>query len=124
MLMFGFSGIPSPVFFNINSPVQIQDSPPNSVITFNWELQLAGECLKQEISFATRIRKDIELIYALNLKATYIIAPYDTPLSTLNRWQSILQDYVCDMRLLREIHTDDEILESLHNRLDGVIKIK
>ncbi len=58
----------------------------------------------------------------MNYGVAYLLAPLGESEQNLKQWQRIVQDYLSDCLLVREIEgKDEELLDSVRLRLDAVV---
>ncbi|WP_199769149.1 hypothetical protein [Helicobacter cynogastricus] len=120
MLIFGHSQIPCPIFISIDQIAQIAQTPTNSVVYFHAHLEnaceLAQHCTQEQVKYAVFIENPLEWALMVNFKPSYLLVnhrPQD--------YQSLVNDYLLDVRILWVIDGQQHIEEALKMRMDGVI---
>ncbi|WP_121020732.1 hypothetical protein [Helicobacter vulpis] len=120
MLIIGHPKIPSPAFKSVSEIAQIAQSSGDAIVYFYAHLEnachLAQHCSTERVKYAVVVSNTYDLALMINFTPAYIIAPAHAP-----AFQSIANDYLLDAKILMLIHQQEEILQALEMRLDGVI---
>ena len=117
MILIGDKLVPYAEFCNISSITDIQNTEPNSVVSFRYNEKLLTYCAQNELNFAVVISSLKEAIYANSLNAYYIICDKDLSQSV----QKIADNYMFDSKVLAIIDTAEEIEEMAQKEIDGII---
>ena len=107
-------------FFEIISKKDIQSTPPDSVVLFDYNVELAKYCKNNSILFAMRINSIKELVYANALGCEYAIVKKDL----VKTAQNIANEYIFDMKIILPIENDEELEWAVFEGIDGVIRMK
>ncbi len=104
-------------FFEIISKKDIQSTPPNSVVLFDYDVELAKYCKNNSVLFAMRIKGIKELVYANALGCEYGLVEKDF----VKTAQDIANEYIFDMKIILPIKNDEELEWAALNGVDGII---
>jgi len=104
-------------FFEIISQKDIQTTPPNSIVLFNYDAEIAKYCKNNSISFAMRIKSIKELVYANALGCDYAFVKKDFAKTA----QNIANEYMFDMKIILPICNDEELEWAVFEGIDGII---
>ncbi len=105
-------------FFEIISAKDIQSTPPNSIVLFDYDVKLAKYCKDNSVAFAMRIKNIKELVYANALECDFAFVEKDFAKNA----QNIANEYVFDMKIILPVENDEELEWAVLNGVDGVIK--
>lgn len=120
MLIIGHDYIPSQPLYFIESKAAILHTPSNSTILINFKeenLDLVTHANENTLPFALEVESLVELLFAHNLQAKYIIVPSNLA----HEAQKIAENYLFDAKILVEITTKEEIEHFAKLGVDGVI---
>jgi len=118
MIIIGDNSIPySDTFTTIKSIDEIKTTPPNSVVLFEFDIDILKYTYENNISSAVLVTNIKQTIYAHNLNTTYIIVEKNLAKTI----QNIAETYMFDSKILTQIKHDDEIEEIALLGIDGVI---
>lgn len=79
-------------------------------------------CTKAGLQTALWIYSTCDVLWGMNYGVAYLLAPLGESEQNLAEWQRIVQDYLSDCLLVREIEgKDEELLDSVRLRLDAVV---
>ena len=120
MLIIGHDYIPSKPLYFIESRAAILHTPSNSTILINFKeenLDLITHAKENYLSFAIEVESLVELLFAHNLQANYILVPSNLA----HEAQKIAETYLFDAKILVEITTQEEIEHFAKLGVDGVI---
>ena len=79
-------------------------------------------CVKAGLQTALWVRDTCDVLWGMNYAVSYLLAPLGESERNLAEWQRIVQDYLSDCLLVREIEGKDaELLDSARLRLDAVV---
>ena len=106
-------------FFEIISKEDIKLTPPNSIVLFDYKIELAKYCKNNSILFAMRIKSIKELVYANALGCGYAFVKKEFAKSA----QDIANEYMFDMKIILPIKNDEELEWAALNGVDGVVGI-
>ena len=106
-------------FFKIKNIDDILNTPPNSIVLFDYDLEMMKFCKDNSIPFAVKIKNIKEVIFANSLGAKYIIVDK----KNAKEIQEIANEYLFDTKVLVKIIFDWEIEVFAKKGIDGVIKI-
>lgn len=115
MILIGDKNIPFEEISFIDSQIQINNTKPNSTITFDFNLTLMKYSLSNDIAYGVVINSIKEAIYANALEARYIICEKDLA----SKLQEIATNYLFDSKILAIIEKDNEIEELALKNIDG-----
>ncbi len=104
-------------FFEIISAKDIQSTPPNSIVLFDYDVKLAKYCKKNSISFAMRIKNIKELVYANALGCDFAFVQKDFA----KQAQDIANEYMFDMKIILPVKNDEELEKAALQGVDGII---
>ena len=104
-------------FFEIISKKDIQFTPPNAIVLFNYDIELAKYCKNNSILFAMKINSIKELVYANAIGCDYAFVKKDFAKTA----QDIANEYMFDMKIILLIKNDEELEWAVLNGVDGVI---
>ncbi len=108
------------ILINTKAELDIQSSYIPCFSVHN--LSLIKICQESGIKSALLVHKTLDVLYGINLDVAYLIAPQHTAMQHLKEWQDILQDYLCDCKLIYVIQgKEEEILQALEIRIDGIL---
>ncbi len=120
MLLFGHRFIGSQRFYHIEDIDMIMHTPANSTlyITFSeTNLDVLQHMQQNHLNFAVEVQSVLELIYAENLSAKYIVVNSDLAKNS----QKIAENYLFDAKILVHIEQESEIEAMAYEGIDGVI---
>ena len=120
MIIIGHRFIPSKNFYHVQDIDAINNTPPSSCITveFNEQnLDIINHATLNNVELALSVKNVTELIYAANLGATYIIVEKELAQSA----QKIANEYLFDAKLLVSIQNEEEIETLALQSVDGAI---
>ena len=106
-------------FFKIKDIEDISNSPPNSVVLLDYDLEMMKFCKENSISFAVKIKNIKEAVFANSFGAKYVIVDK----KNAKEIQDIANEYLFDTKVLVKIVFDWEIEDFAKKGIDGVIKI-
>ncbi|WP_240329046.1 hypothetical protein [Helicobacter suis] len=120
MLVFGHPKIPCPQFIQVEQVEQIAKISAKHCIYFKasslYAFDLANHCTKQQVKYAVGIENLKEFVWMVNFKPAYLVV-YKKP----ENYQSLADDYLLDARILWVIDHEEQVLEALKMKIDGVI---
>ena len=115
MLVFNHPHIPAPRFIAISSLENIKNTPPNSIVWFDFDFSLLQFCQQNSIHCAVNIKNIQEAIYANALGATYLVCKM--PLA--KEVQKIAENYLFDAKVIALI--DERLInKAIESGIDGV----
>ena len=117
MIILNHKDIPSIHLINVDNIYDIKKTEPNSVIMFDYKIDLVKHCYYNDIPYAVKINSIKEAIFANNLNAKYIIS--EQPLAI--KLQPIVQNYLFDSKNIAQIESEDQIELLALKEIDGVI---
>ena len=115
MLVFNHPQIPTPTLQPIQSIEDIKNTPPNSIVWFDFDLSLLQFCQKNSVQCAVNIINIQEAVYANALSAAYLICKM--PLA--KKVQKVAENYLFDAKVIALI--DERLIEqAIDAGIDGV----
>ncbi len=106
-------------FFEIISKKDIRSTPPNSVVLFDYDVEMAKYCKNNSVLFAMRIKSIKELVYANALGCDYAFVEKEFAKTA----QNIANEYMFDMKIILPVKSDEELEWAALNGVDGIIRI-
>ncbi len=117
MLIFGHPFIKYLPFYEIISIETLKNTPSNSTVIFDFDIDLLKYCKKNNIKSALRIKNIKELMFANALECNFIIA--NKEFATI--FQKIANEYMFDTKILLFCKTDEDLEWAALQGIDGVI---
>lgn len=120
MLIIGHPKIFSKDFFKVESAENIKKTTPNSVVVFDFNdtaFDIAHYCAKNSVEFGIHCKTLLEILYAINLRAKYLLVSKEL----MRLAQKNAEEYLFDAKILVQIDTEEEIEEIAAFFIDGVI---
>ncbi|NPA51066.1 MAG: hypothetical protein GXO02_05505 [Epsilonproteobacteria bacterium] len=124
MIIFGDAMVDSKEFVKVNSIDDIKNSSSNSVVVIPSlkENELIDFCKNNSIEYGVELFSPNnairDLIFAFNLKASYILISFLDVAKTL---QDIVNEYLMDLKVIYVTNSYNEIDEAAKMGIDGVI---
>ena len=106
-------------FFEIISSQDVKSTPPNTIVLFNYDIELAKYCKDNSILFAMKISNIKELVYANALECSFGFVKKDFA----KQAQDIANEYMFDMKIILPIENDEELEWAILNGVDGTIRM-
>ncbi|HHD81474.1 MAG TPA: hypothetical protein ENK99_07815 [Campylobacterales bacterium] len=122
MQIFNHSWINSPKFYKIESIKDIENTPPNSIVSLSplpYSIDIAKYCQKNLVPFIIEVNSIKDSIFANILGAKYIISSPNLAKEIM----PIAQNYLFDTQVLATISKEDEIEDMARVGVDGVMLI-
>ncbi len=117
MILFGDPNIITDNFIKVSSLNDIQNISSNSIVSFNYDLELMQYCANNSIKYTVFIENITQAVYANILSAKYIIVEkYQA-----KKIQDIADNYMYDSKILVQINSTDEIEWVALNSIDGAV---
>ena len=120
MILIGDVDIPFEKIQRVHSKEDIKNTQSNSIVLFDFDIELLSYTQKNNVSSAVIIKDTLESIYAHNLDAKYII----TKKELASKIQDLADHYLFDSKVLAIIEDKKEIEELAVAHIDGVIYSK
>lgn len=117
MILLGDSLIPYEDLCFIDSIWDIENSPPNSTLIYNYDQNLLTYCNKHQLNNGIVVKSIKEAIYANALGVKYIICEK----KLAKNLQKIADNYMFDGKILAIIEQDKEIEDVAQAEIDGLI---
>lgn len=117
MVLIGHPSIPSPIFRSIRTQEEIAQTPPNSLLFFDFDVALATYCKAQNITFALHVKNTKELVLANALGAAYFVVDKALAINA----QKVADDYLFDGKVLLLSAEDNDIEFAASYAIDGVL---
>lgn len=117
MIILGHKIIKCENFAFIKNIEDIKNTPSNSVVLLNYNLEIMDYCLKNKIQFGVFISSITEAIFSNSLMAKYLIVNDDIAIKI----QKIGENYMFDSKIIIPIKDDGFIEVVAKNGIDGVI---
>ena len=117
MIIIGHKNIPYFPFFKINSSEDLKHTLPNSAVIFDFDFSLAKYCQKNDITYAVRISKIKDLMFANTLGCSFAITMGEFSKTA----QKLANEYMFDMKILSIIKNDTDLEEAAMKGIDGVV---
>lgn len=117
MILIGDKLIPFENIYRVFKVEDIQNTPSNSTILFDFEEEKLTFSYKNKINSAVVITSIKEAIYCNSLGVRYIICQKELAI----RVQKIAENYMFDSKILAIIESSDEIESIALNEIDGII---
>lgn len=121
MKLLGYPELGAEKFICVNGFEEIVQSH-NHVICIKQNIKLLQQCLKAGLQTGLWVCDKMDVIWGLNAKPHFLLARMDTSKDDLQEWHSIVQDYLSDCLLVKEIDgSKEQLYECLSLRLDAVV---
>ena len=117
MIIIGNEHIPYNSFKKIKAIIDINNTKPNSIVVFDYEIELLKYCNINNIQSAVLVSNVKEAIFCNSLNSSYIIVENNISKNI----QNIAVNYMFDSKILEIITNDDEIEQIAKNEIDGCI---
>ena len=117
MIIIGHKDIPSVSFCFISGIDEINSSSANSIVCFDYDIQLLKYCYDNDIKYAVKVNSIKEAIFSNSLDAMYILSNKDLATNL----QSIAQTYMFDSKNIAIIEDEDMIEHLALKEVDGVM---
>lgn len=117
MIILGDNIVPHIDTFFIDNIFNIKNTKANSVVIFDYDVELLKYSCKHNIDFAVIVNSLKEALYANALNASYIICKQDLD----EKLQETAENYMFDAKILSIIENSDEIETIASKKIDGVI---
>ena len=115
MIILNHPEIPSIKFYKIKDEKDIENTPSNSVVWFNFDFNLLNFCKENGIKSAVNIKNIKEAVYSNALDATFLVCSFELAKEV----QKVAEDYLFDSKIITLI--DERLIEkAIENRIDGV----
>lgn len=117
MLLIGHPSIPSFMFYAINSIEDIEKTPPNAPLFFDFDLALSSYCKEQNLTFGLHVKNIKELVLANALGCNYFIIDKSLAINA----QKVADEYFFDGKILL-LSTDENDIEFVATHcVDGIL---
>ena len=116
MIIIGHKEIEHESIVEIKSQTDLERSASNSTVFFDYDLSLCKYASKNGINFAVRVSSQKEVIFSSTFLARYIVCEGDLALDA----QKFADDYVIDSKILKIIKSEEEIVDTARDGIDGV----
>ncbi len=117
MLIFGHPFIKYLPFYEIISIETLKNTPSNSTVIFDFDIDLLKYCKKNNIKSALRIKNIKELMFSNALECDFVIANKEF----ITICQKIANEYMFDTKILLFCKTDEDLEWAALQGIDGVI---
>lgn len=117
MLILGHDIIPSEKIETISFVEQIQKTPPNSTVFFQYNIDLMKYCFDNNLPYGVYVNSIKQAIFANSLGAKYIIVMS----SHAKEIQDIANEYMFDSKILQVIYHESHIEDVAKHGVDGVV---
>ena len=117
MIIIGHKNIPYFPFFEINSSEDLKHTLSNSAVIFDFDFSLAKYCQKNDITYAVRISKIKDLMFANILGCGFAVTKGEFSKTA----QKLANEYMFDMKILSIIKNDTDLEEVAMQGIDGVV---
>jgi hypothetical protein len=120
MILFGHRFIESEFFYHVESIDAIQKTPPSSTLYIEFgemNLDIIKHSQSNKLPTAIKVVNITELIYAIQLGASYIVCSKEDAKS----FQTIAEEYLFDAKILAIIENEEEIERLAKQGIDGVL---
>ncbi len=117
MLIIGHSFIDYLPFYEIISFEDIENTPSNSTVFFDFDPLIAKKCKTNNISYAMRIKNIQELLFCNALECDFALVEH----SLAKEAQKIANEYMFDTKILQMIETESDMENAAKGGIDGVI---
>ena len=114
MRIVGDSLIDFEPFYRVGSIDEIKKTPPNSVVLFGIDSEIAKYCKENLVKFAIVVNDMTQLIYAYNYGADFIVVPKEIAKQAV----SFADDYLIDAKIVLVIEKKEELIEAANSRVD------
>ncbi len=117
MIILGDKNIPYDHIEIIKSIDDIKSTLPNSIVLFEYDIDILKYCYKNNINTMVKINSIVDGLYANSLNSYYILVDetiaYDM--------QQIAQNYMFDSKIIQLIDNTDQMEKIAKNNIDGVV---
>lgn len=117
MIIIGDKLVPFGNIYRVFKVEDIENTPSNSTIVFDFEEEKLTFSFKNRINCAVVVSCIKEAIYCNSLGVRYIICEKELAI----RVQKVAENYMFDSKVLTIIESSDEIESIALNEIDGVI---
>jgi len=117
MLIFGHKDIESETFYPISTIQDISQTPSNSTILCNFNIEILKFAKNNSVSVAVEVETIQEAILSEQFGVKYIISN----LTTSSEMQKIADNYLYDSKILVWIQNISELEKIAKLQIDGVI---
>ena len=117
MILIGDPYIPYESITRVDSKEDIAKTEPNTTVVFNMDMELLSYCIDNALHCGVIAKNTLEVIYAHNLGAKYIIVPKEI----VKNMQELADNYMFDSKILAIISDTKEIAEVAKQHIDGII---
>ena len=116
MIILGHPNIPAPTLIGIKSKEEIANTPPNSVVRFDFDFELLRYCQENSIPCAVDIQEPAQAVYANALGAAFLLC--SLPLA--KKIQAIADHYLFDAKVIASL--DERLIDkAIEAGVDGVL---
>ena len=117
MILTGDPYIPYESIIKVDSKEDIAKTEPNTTVMFKMDIELLRYCMNNALPCGVIVQNTLEVIYAHNLEAKYIIVPKEIA----KQMQELADNYMFDSKILAIISDTKEIAEVAKQHIDGII---
>jgi len=117
MILIGDPHIPYESITRVDSKEDITKTEPNTTVVFEMNMELLSYCTGNSLHCGVIAKNTLEVIYAHNLGARYIIVPKELA----KQMQELADNYMFDSKILAIISNTDEIAVCAEQHIDGII---
>jgi len=117
MILTGDPYIPYESIIKVDSKEDIAQTKPNTTVMFKMDIELLRYCMNNALQYGVIVQNTLEVIYAHNLEAKYIIVPKEIA----KNMQELADNYMFDSKILAIISDTKEIAKVATQHIDGVI---
>lgn len=117
MLLIGHPSIKNSLFYRIELQAHIAQTQPNSILFFDFDVELSHYCQEQNLTFALHVKNIKELVLANALGASYFVVDK----SLASNAQKVADDYLFDGKVMLLANDDNDIEFASLNVIDGIL---
>ena len=120
MLIIGAKEVPYNPFYFIKSSEDIDVTPPNSVVVFEYStgrLELINYCKNNNVSFALICDELQDVLFASANGASFIICDK----TNIKKAQKYADSYMLDAKILLYTSSKDDLLWCADEEIDGIL---
>lgn len=117
MIIVGNRYIKSEILSCINSVEDINNTKPNSVVVFRYDIDIIKYCYDNSVKMGVLIQNITQAVFCNSLDVYYIITQKDISQDI----QNLAQNYMFDSKVLEVIDETNDIQDVALKNIDGVV---
>ncbi|WP_200762645.1 hypothetical protein [Nitrosophilus alvini] len=117
MIIIGHKDISADTLYRIKSFEDIEKTPPNTTVFFDFDIDLMKRCIENSVEFAVFVKDIKEALFANSMSAKYAVCDK----SKAKEIQEIAENYLFDTKIIAKISLEYEIEKYAKLSIDGVL---